>query len=385
MKWSNYTSALGDNMSPFAPKKACDPATAIGIGVGAASLIGGLANSYMNLKNQADTNATNYKIWQEQLAAQKENWQREQSNYLQNRKWQLEDTANQRQYDSPQAQKARYLAAGINPYLANSIGQGQAVQSPPQSPSFSSPASPTPMQSSPVDLGIGLAGQNAANAYFMASKNETDMAATKQHINNETLDTISKVNQRNFQNGELNATMNKILQDIRFNNENWSERSRGIQLANDSIEVDLTLKKAQADYQKLINAFTPKEQAKILKKLDKELDEIASRIRSNDADSAYKSALKALSEAQEDGVNMDNATKQEIAGSLVAQEAAKADKEDFEAQMAGRKYYKGEFFGTKTTGADAHNNPINFRGNRSYRHRVLRKDGSGKYIFGYQP
>lgn len=149
-----------------------------GMSAGAAAIIGGgtvvgsLINSYQNLKNSADTNKMNYKIWQEQLAAQRENWKREQDNYLQNRRWQLQDIKDQRNYDSPAAQKQRFLAAGINPYLENSMGSASAVSPPPSAPSFSAPVGAPTMQPATVDFGIGQGISQAMDIYYRDKEEE---------------------------------------------------------------------------------------------------------------------------------------------------------------------------------------------------------------------
>lgn len=246
----NYSSALGDNSSPFAPiKHHIEPATAIGIGVGAASLIGSGINAYSNLKNQANTNETNYKIWQEQLAAQKENWKREQDNYLQNRRWQLEDIANERNYNSPAAQKARYLAAGINPYLANSFGQAQAVSPPPSAPNFSSPVSPSPMQSTSVDFGIGQGVSAAAQAYYSA-KNEqrsdyalgSDITFRDRSTKAELMNAAAKakevgVNEKWIDSQIRDAERNYYFNQDRFARENeWQNMQHNIEQQRVNIE-----------------------------------------------------------------------------------------------------------------------------------------------------
>lgn len=256
----NYSSALGDNTSPNAPLKRYELGTAAAIGIGAASLIGSGISAYQNLKSQADTNKTNYKIWQEQLAAQKENWKQEQENYLQNRKWQIEDRENQRLYDSPQSQKARYLAAGINPYIENSIGQPTTYNAPPEGPSFSSPASPIQMQAPQLpDLGMGIS--QAASAYLSAQKTETDMQYIHQKSQNETAKTIAEVEQYGKNSKYLSSLTDSLRQEMLFNQDSWNTRLHNLHADFELKTAQTNLAKATEEVQKTIEVSNKLENA----------------------------------------------------------------------------------------------------------------------------
>lgn len=144
-----------------------------GLGSLAGSIINGISQATTNQTNQEianRTNRSNERINESQLAAQRENWKREQENFMLQRQWQLAD----REYNTPEAMKQRYLNAGINPYLAMYGGagmQGAASENHPNAPSFSSPTTPIPMQSGapmqPIDfsmLGHGISV--AAEMYY---------------------------------------------------------------------------------------------------------------------------------------------------------------------------------------------------------------------------
>lgn len=362
-----------------------DPATVAGIAVGAGNLISNVYSAWKNTKSQADTNAMNYRIWQEQLAAQKQQWKQEQANYLQNRRWQLQDQQSERYWNSVQAQVARYRAAGLNPALAMYGGAGQNTistsQATPTEPSFSAPVSASQMVAPQIDLtGMGLGLQNGFNLYLNAKRVETDIAVAKQHADNESIKVASDAMRNHVQNKHTQALLNQVIQQTRFDQEAWPLRFEGVRLANEAIKADTTLKQESAKTQRIVNEFKPKEQQKILRNLDKQADEIDSRIRLNDADGAYKAALKGLSDAQAEGVNIDNATKFEMAESIVAQKAAEADLADFNAQNAGRQYTEGKL-GTYMPSVSADGSTRDYRNYRSRSHRVPYKGSDGKYHF----
>lgn len=362
-----------------------------GLGSLAGSIINGISQATTNQTNQeiaSRTNRSNERINESQLAAQRENWKREQENFLLQRQWQLQD----REYNTPEAMKQRYLNAGINPYLAMYGGsgmQGAASENSPNAPSFSSPSSPIPMQTGApmqaIDMsGLGIAGQNFVNTKLASERQEADLAALRQRLDLEVMDAVSRWQKSGVENAYTSALAEKTLQGLFFDRDSWDERLRSISANNDYLQANISKIQEEQKYQHLLNQFEPDRQKLIRREYDANYNEILSQINSNNAQAAYNVALKALSNAQKNGLEIDNATKQEMAGALVSKALAESDLADFEAQMAGRKYYKGEFFGTKTTGADANNKPINFRNYNPSRYgRKLVKNSNGDFIFGY--
>lgn len=112
--YSVLNSALGDT-SPFAPRSKMEPASigsaiVSGLGSVASSLLGGIFGSSANKQNvamQRETNVQNYKIFKEQQAWQEDMWNK------------------QNEYNLPQNQVQRLLAAGINPSAV--FGNGSAT------------------------------------------------------------------------------------------------------------------------------------------------------------------------------------------------------------------------------------------------------------------
>lgn len=143
-----------------------------GAGLGS-SIASGVASGKMNKKS------IKYNKWalQEQQKFQSEQSQlgRDWSEEMMNKanEWNLEQWQRENEYNLPENQKARLLAAGINPYLAmqGSSSVGQAASSP-SSASAPSPASPSGASAPSLnlqrpDFGSGFAQlSSAVNSYF---------------------------------------------------------------------------------------------------------------------------------------------------------------------------------------------------------------------------
>lgn len=186
-----YNRELGQNFCPNAPDLKClDPligAALVGAGGSLLSGIFGTENNDANIAMQRETNAQNYQIFKEQLAASNEQWWREQAEnrYLVNqaRKWSLQDQAMMNEYNSPQNQMRMARAAGINPYMVAG-GQFNAVQSAGASapegsaPSRSMPSSPEMVapQRENVWGSVGSQFGALAQTYFNNSLSEREQA-----------------------------------------------------------------------------------------------------------------------------------------------------------------------------------------------------------------
>lgn len=147
----------------FAPrKKPIVPALIAAGGTVLGSLIGGIFGSSgqssanaANLQATRETNAQNYKMFQEQLGWNEKMWNE------------------QNLYNTPSEQMKRYIDAGINPYMAMdniSAGNAEAVQSASPNPAVT----PAPMQNAmaPMASAIGQAIPTALNAVSMSLSNK---------------------------------------------------------------------------------------------------------------------------------------------------------------------------------------------------------------------
>lgn len=105
-----FSSPLGASIAPIGNKK-CMPAWLAPALAATAAGVGNVISGATQLINDANTNKTNYKIWQEQLAYAKEQYEKER---LENRSLIDEERA----YNDPSNERERFLRAGINPTLA---------------------------------------------------------------------------------------------------------------------------------------------------------------------------------------------------------------------------------------------------------------------------
>lgn len=138
---------------PFTPQVKSIGALAAGLLAGGSalgSLLGGIFGSSgqssantTNLKIARETNAQNYKMFQQQLGFTEDLWNKTNA------------------YNTPEAQRARWEQAGINPYLAmNSMDAGNANAS--STPSPNPAVNPAPMQNSLAPLAEGISGATSS-------------------------------------------------------------------------------------------------------------------------------------------------------------------------------------------------------------------------------
>lgn len=292
-----FNQPLGVQVAPignFAPKRSATAAAiATGIGMG----VGSLASAYANLKNQADTNEANREINRENLAWQKEQWKQQQENFKLQRKWQLEDTASERNWNSVQAQVARYRAAGLNPSLAMYGGAGQnQVQTGtvnPTAPSGSYPGQQMQMQPSQINLeGLGMSVGSAMQSYYNAKSEErADYALgsdiTVNHMNARTnyMNAVTKAKEAGVNEQWLNKQMEEVDRRFFMDNDKFKhqlemdEFARSIQDETLKVEKEkVQLQKAQIAISKELAASQIKVDAATSARLAKETLKLAEDI-----------------------------------------------------------------------------------------------------------
>lgn len=192
--------ALGNNVLVFhyiaGVPVSCSiaPVLAAGLAVGAGSLLGGTigglfnkssvsSTNESNLQAARETNATNERLFREQIAEQWKMWNA------------------QNEYNDPKMQAARLKAAGINPQLAlenqGSVGTAQSMTAPSASPSVT----PTfqPVDYSPFASAITNGITDAVGSYLQAKMTEQQGAVLKEQANSIGLDNKLKRESFNFQ------------------------------------------------------------------------------------------------------------------------------------------------------------------------------------------
>lgn len=306
MKLNNlFLTPLGAS-APIGVNQKNEAVTALAAVAGVTALLGSIIGASSqdsanatNLQGIRETNEANARINQSQLdfARQQYYLERNENRFLVDQQYQRD--LDNRDYNSPAQLVARLRAAGINPALAltgggASLGSSNVSSSTGQNASGNVPNA-IPMQSGnvqPIDYsGLGVGVNNMAQIHLAAEKNQADMSAMKQHTDNETLETLGKIRNHEFNNAYLRQQMNKVVQDIAFNRENWSARSYALELANSKIESDISYQKALTSHQEFINKVAPE-----LHDLEKK--QLAAAIEASAADAAMKYSAKELNDQQ---------------------------------------------------------------------------------------
>ncbi len=242
---------------------------------GAGAIAGGVSNlvsaadaNKTNREISEDTNATNMQINREQLAAQRAMYytQARENRFLVDQAYERE--LENRSYNSPQNQKELYLRAGINPLLAGqfgSVGGSHSMNVPSgQVPSSSTPNAIPAQSGLPVQPlnfdGFGVAASKAMDLVSMQQSEErlnSDIAAQKQRVDNETAETLSRI-QSSKTNDVYNRWLSrKLAQDWAFNNDHYYEKSRNLKLVNDKLDADVAYTKSETEAQNFANSVAP--------------------------------------------------------------------------------------------------------------------------------
>lgn len=325
--------------------------------------------------NNRRTNQANREINEQQIAYAREQYERErQENRF------LVDQAYQR--SSPSAQVSRYLAAGINPYLAMS-GSGGSVGS--AGASVGSPArgnqpNAIPMQQrhpTPVaDLsGFGNGIISAAQFALASQRQDADIAAIKNKTQQDWIETLSKVENRKFMNSKLGQEVLSLIKDNTFKDLTWDDRANNVKLINDKLFADIQYQEAMTKFQDIINGFEPAARAQTLKNLEANYDKIMSEVYANNEEAAYKAALSSITGVEEQ-------IKRDCADSIVDECYNKANEAYWNSERSARRYLLGAKLGDNTPAIDylgdkAKNGKINYESpNKAYDDRPYRRKSS---------
>lgn len=294
-----------------------DPLTIGALIAGGVSLIGSLVNSNVQANKQRHANLDQYR----------------------------ED----REYNSPANQVRRLKDAGLNPAMAMDAGAMT---------SGNSTSLPHSAEQPTTDFGLG----SQAYSNYMSANNEryqteADVGLKNAQADATRIDNITRLQenwakiQELLSRKDLNEQQRSVLhgqqKEIETNLQTLGARN---QAALENTQADTNLKKAQdrqsklqADYQELINQFTPEQQKIITSNLQKTGAKIESEVRANDAAAARDTALKALHDAQADGVDISNDVAEAIADVQVQTAEAKRDQEIYSAGNLKKEYEGGTF------------------------------------------
>ena len=247
------------------------------------------------------------------------------------RQWDYKMWKENNEYNTPLNQMKRLRSAGINPGLALSNGLlGQGLSS------NTAGGQTAPMVDfSPIAQGI----QQSVDLY--QQKRMQDAQINK--LNSETVNQSIKnryENQRQIielqqalENKDLTSSQRKHinLEIQRLYKENeFIDRKNTVEIARNEAETrqahaNTSYLEMLSEGQRLANEFAPKHQRALLSEIAAHIRELYSAANANDADAAYKIAMKALTNAQKSGVDIDNDTRDRMADALVDKAFNEAD------------------------------------------------------------
>lgn len=259
----------------------------------------------------------------------------------------LRNWAGMAEYNSPFNQVKRLRKAGINPALAMQQGamdSGSMSSPPPDSvtPSYDfSPTSQAFMQSAELAQVKRLQDAQIENQQAVT---QNQMIRNRTQLLHDFSEIMEKMSEKGLKDTER-SYYEWLAKNLQKDYESYDERiGADVSLKNAQKEAEdahASYLEAQAEYQKILNQFEPEKQKKIVANLEKQGREIESAIRKNDADAAHSAALKALTDAQKEGVDMDNDIKENIADSVVDKAASEADEQFWKSQQSAKDYLKG--------------------------------------------
>lgn len=212
-----------------------------------------------------------------------------QRNAEQQRQWQLEDRAHEEAYNDPQAQLARLRAAGINPMNSGSIGVGESAV--PNAPAIESVDYRNPGEA--IAEGVSSMANYQTQQQDLSLRRD-QLELDKKKVENEINKTRSDI--------EVNETIKNLNEAAKVKTDaeakKLDEEFKALQTTNsflaDNLREDLNLKKEDVNEKKLTNKFlkdTYDERVKTLKltnkKIMSEINEVASRIGLNKAQTEY--------------------------------------------------------------------------------------------------
>lgn len=299
---------IGSSLTPWG---------ALANGVGSImSSFGQQQQSANYLQGIRETNAQNYKIWQEQMAHNLEMWNLQKQN-----EWDMWNAENE--YNSASAQRKRLEEAGYNPMLAiggmsgNTAGSMTTPQMmPSQAPTMQAP---------------GIEG------YYNGTQAWGDSLSQIVTSTSELFETVSRIRKNDAERLLSESNRNKIDEEARFLHETFDERVAGVGLENDLMrltkgkiqaetshlnslsakaDAEVTLLGLQADEQEIINAFMPLEKWQNmfvqLRELDNQTRLTDAQIESYLASALASQALARLNNANAFGQEMENEFKSNV-------------------------------------------------------------------------
>ena len=235
------------------------------------------------------------------------------------REWDYKMWKENNEYNTPQNQMKRLRDAGLNPGLAMSnglIGNGLSSQT------AGGQTAPT-VDYSPIAQGL----RDSVDLYQQRRMQQAQI----DKLNSETVSQSIKnryENQRQIielqqalENKDLTSSQRKHINleiDRLFKENAYIDRKNTAEIARNEAETrqahaNTSYLEMLSEGQRLANEFAPKHQKALLAEIAAHIRELYSAANANDADAAYKVAMKSLTNAQKAGVDIDNDARDRMA------------------------------------------------------------------------
>lgn len=246
------------------------------------------------------------------------------------REWDYKMWKENNEYNSPLNQMNRLRSAGLNPGLAMSnglIGNGLSSQS--------AGGQTAPVTDfSPIAQGI----RDSVDLYQQKRLQDAQIEKLNSESQNQSIKNRYENQkqilelQQMLENKDLTSAQRRhILVEIYgLSKQNeWIDKKNSAEIAKS--EAEARQAHAQVSYfavleegQRLANEFAPQHQRAILSEIGAHINELNAAAADSNEHAAYNVAMKALSNAQEKGVNIDNNTKKRMSAALVSKAMAEA-------------------------------------------------------------
>lgn len=263
------------------------------------------------------------------------------------REWDYKMWKENNEYNTPANQVQRLRDAGLNPALSMANG---VMDSGTSSSSPGGQTAPT-VDFSPIAQGlrdsVDLYQQKRlqdAQIEKLNTESENQSIRNRYENRRQILELQQMLENKNLtvsNRRHINVEIDRLLEENK-----WIEKRNASSIALN----DANAKKAHAEVsyfellsegQRIANEFAPKHNAALLRNIAANTRSLLAAANASDADAAYKVAQKALTEAQKEGVEIDNDTRDRIADALVDKAFGEAESAYYGAGNSAKQYYGG--------------------------------------------
>lgn len=254
----------------------------------------------------------------------------------------------QQEYNSPVNQAKRLREAGINPAFAMQQGMMDSgnASSPADSPTAPqydfSPSGSMLMQG----ISNNIARRKADAEIRNLEANSEHQEIANKYANMKNLLELFKIRSDMQKTGKDTKLIDQQIEYQQKFNAAFDERNevevQRIRAEAAKFEKESQLLELQQEYQRIVNHYAPGHQEALIRQLDAHSEEMLAAAYAHNTQALYNLAEKALSEAQKEGVVLDNKQKDSVLSFVVDSYESKADEAYWNAQYSARRARNGK-------------------------------------------